>query len=486
MGCFMQTQLLDENIAKTGSVVDSKTTNLDDILKEKLENAFHNKTSKVMLHDIAKIAIEHSPIDLAYAASHLPSNARPILFDNLPSYDDKIKFIVNTSADTRLIIFRYIKEQDAKKIFEKMSTSDAVWVLDDMSERRYRRFLELLSLKKAQEIKDQKKHKRNSAGRLMTTEFLSFNKEKTIKEAAEYIHDHPKADFSKGIFITNDELELQGYVPARNIVVNPLSSQLKQVMREVNHKVKAEISREEVIDLFERYKLSYLPVVDDFDKLIGVISQEDVLEAMEDMADETVLKMAGTAEDVSTFEPLLTRFLKRAPWLIVTLLAGLINVGIMSSFQRKEGVFLTFVLFFVPLITGMSGNIGIQCSTVLVRSMAIGLVSKKSKWDAIFKELRTGITTGLVFGVLCGIIVYFLDLVIKINVNPLALSTFVCVGLIGACLTGTFLGVFSPIFFEKVGIDPAIASGPIVAAFNDVLSMTIYFVISYGLSLLFF
>jgi len=248
------------------NLLESKTTQLDDLLKEKLENAFHKKTSQVMLHDIAKIAIEHSPIDLAYAASHLPLQARPMLYDNLPNRDAKIKFIINTTSDTRLFLFRYMCELEVKKLFDKMPTDEAVSILDDMSERRFKRVLEVINPKKAKKIQEQKRHERNSAGRLMTTEFLAFNMDKTISDAARYIHDHPRLDFAKGIFILNDEGELQGYVPARNMVVNSQGAILKQVMRPIQHKVLAETPRKEIIDLFERYKLAFLPVLDEKSK----------------------------------------------------------------------------------------------------------------------------------------------------------------------------------------------------------------------------
>ncbi len=478
----------DNIISNETDLMESKTTRLDDILKEKLEKAFHTKTSQIMLHDIAKIAIEHSPIDLAYAAAHLPLHVRPILYDNLPDRDSKIKFIINTTSDTRLFLFRYMSEQELKKLFDKMPADEAVYILDDMSQRRFRRVMELISSKKAQKIQEQKKHERNSAGRLMTTEFFAFDMDRTIKDAVDYIVDHPRIDFSKGIFIINKTNQVQGYVPARNMIVNEQSAVLKQIMRPILHSVTVNISRKDIIDLFERYKLSFLSVVNDNQQLIGVISQEDVLEAMEDVADETFAKISGTSENVSTKDPILKRFLARSPWLFVTLIAGLINVGIISSFQKKEGSLLTFVLFFVPLITGMSGNIGIQCSTVLVRSIAFGLISKKTKKQIIYKELLTGITTGLIFGLFCGFIIFLIDFITKasMGVSAAALGIMVGSGLLGACFTGTFLGVLSPVFFAKIGIDPAISSGPIVAAFNDVLSMTIYFVISYSLSLLFF
>jgi magnesium transporter len=472
---------------ESNHLLESKTGRIDDLLKEKLERAFHKQTSKVRLHDIAKIACEHSPIDLAYAASHLPPNVRPVLYENLPNRDAKIKFIVNTDSDTRLTLFRQLDDLELKKIFERVPTDEAVWLIEDMPERRFRRLMELIDSKKASRIKELKKHDRKSAGRLMTSEFFAFTMDMNIGEAAAYIRDNPRIDFTKGIFILNHAGELQGYVPARNLMINPPSTPLRQVMRPVLHKITADATREEVIDIVERYKVSSLPVVDIDNYLVGVISHEDVVEAMEDLADETIARMAGTNEKFASHDSILKRFLNRAPWLVVTLFAGLINFGVMSSFQKHEGGLLTFALYFVPLITGMSGNIGLQCSTVLIRIMAMGGLSFSSRKETITKELLSGLFTGCVFGIGCGLLVFGLDQIVGASIassSPAAVGAIIGIGLIGGCTAGTLLGVFSPLFFARVGIDPAISAGPIVTAFNDFLSMSIYFLIAWGVSAL--
>ena len=283
----------------------------------------------------------------------------------------------------------------------------------------------------------------------------------TIGEAAVYIRDNPKIDFTKGIFILNHAGELQGYVPARNMMINSDTTPLRQVMRPVLHKVTVDATREEVIDLVERYKISSLPVVDIDNELVGVISQEDIVEAMEDLADETIAKMAGTNERFTSHDPILRRFLTRAPWLCFTVIAGMMNVGVMSSFQKHEGGILTFALFFVPLITGLSGNIGLQCSTVLIRIMAMGGLSSGSRKEVIVKELGSGLFTGTIFGIGCGLIVWLLDCVsggALGSTTPVAVSAVVSAGLIGGCFAGTFLGVFSPLFFSRIGVDPAISA----------------------------
>jgi magnesium transporter len=474
---------LDDSVAAS-SLLESRTSHLLALLQGELELAFHKQTSTVALHEIIKISSTHSPIDLAYAASCLPPHARSVIYENLFGIDAKIDFMVNTDSSTRVAILRHISDADMKKLLEHMPPDEAVDVLEDISERRFRRVVEMLEAGKALKIREIKKHRRNTAGRLMTNEFFAFVMEVTIGQASAHIRDHPGIDLTSQVFILNQAGELQGYVPARNLIVNSPHLPLRQVMKSVLHKVSPETSREEVVEIVERYKISSLAVVDVHNKLRGVINYEDVLDALEDINDEMIANMAGTAEKVSEHEPLVKRFFSRAPWLVVTLCAGLINVGVMSSFQNHAGGVLTFVMFFVPLITGMSGNIGIQCSTILVRSMALGLVSLSNRGEAIFKELLVGFITGTVFGVICGVLVYALDFagVSRVDVSASAVGLIVGTGLMGACLAGTVLGVFSPLFFARIGVDPAVASGPIVTAFNDFLSMSIYFLIAIGLS----
>ncbi|MEN9343529.1 MAG: hypothetical protein RLZZ453_316 [Chlamydiota bacterium] len=457
-----------------------------DLLHEQLEKAFHQETSTVSISDLLKIVHEHSPVDLAYAAYRLPSYARLTVYEGLRSVQEKIDFLVNTDSRTRVILFRQMGDADLKIVLENMPPDDAVSILEDLSERRFRRVLELVDPKKALKIKEIEKHARNTAGRLMTNEFFSFPLNTSIGEAALFIRNHPGIDLTRQIFVVDVEGVLQGYVPARNLIVNPSNFSLRQVMKETNQFVLPETSREDVAEIFERYKLAALAVVDEAGRLLGVITHEDVLDAVEDINDERIASMAGTTEKVSEHESLVKKFFLRAPWLAVTLLAGLANVMVMSSFEGHAGGVLLFAMFFVPLITGMSGNIGIQCSTVLVRGIALGLVSKGNRRETMWKEMFVGLTTGTVFGLIAGFVVYGFDFLglAHLGIRASAVGTIVGVGLTGACLAGTLLGVLSPLFFMRMGVDPAVASGPIVTACNDFVSMSIYFLIAMGLGAL--
>lgn len=462
----------------SGNLMDSRTSQLDDVLNEKLGEAFDKPTSQFMLHDIAKIASEHDPIDLAYAVTRLPPHARIVVYENLPDLNAKIIFMTNTGSNTRSAIFPQIDDREIKALLEKMPPDEAAWLLDDMSDRRLKRVLEILEPKKAARIRELYKHDRHSAGRLMTNEFFAFHMNTTIGEIAAAIRDNPGIDLTRRIFVLNDSDELVGFVPGRNLIINPSYVPLKQVMRPVLHQIHADTSRDEVVDLVERYKIPALPVIDDEDRLIGVITYERVVEAMEDIADETIASIAGTAEDLSEHEPIFKRFLWRAPWLIVTLCAGLVTAAVLSHFKDRD--WFTFVALFVPLIAGMSGNVGIQCSTILVRGMSTGELSYGSRRYAVFSELSIGVLIGVVFGLACGIFVYVLNRleIHYIGSDPIILGVIVSCGLLGACLMATLLGTLSPFFFARFRIDPAVASGPIVTAFNDVLSTLMYILIA--------
>lgn len=464
---------------------ESITGHIDDLVNEKLEQVFHKQTAHVMLHDLAKIASEHDPIDLAHAASRLPFSARPVLYENLPDFHAQIIFLINTTSRTRSAVFRHIHDQEIVNLIEGMPSDEAVSMLDDLSDRRLRRILELLDPKKAMRIRELLKHDRHSAGRLMINEFFAFPMNTTIGEVKESIRNNPGIELTGSIFVLNNQDELIGCVPSRNMLVNPARIPLRQVMQPILHKVTADTSRDEVVDLMDRYTIPALPVVDDEEHLIGVIAYEDAVEAMKDIADETIASIAGTAEDVREDEPIIKRFFWRAPWLIVTLCAGLTTAIFMSYFKNRS--WFVFVPFFVPLIAGMSGNVGIQCSTLMVRSIANGELTVGNRRKVIFKEIIIGLLIGLVFGVLCGMVVYVLNKmgIYQLGIDPLAVGTIVSFGLLGACLTATTLGTLSPLFFARFHIDPAVASGPIVTAFNDVLAALIFFLIANMMSCFF-
>jgi magnesium transporter len=477
--------LSEEDEPITGFLLDSRTSQMDDALLEKFERAIQKQTALYQHHNLVKIAVEHDPIDLAKASTRLPLSARLVVYRNLPDMEAKASFVIHTTSPTRIAIFRGIQDEEVKELIENMPPDEAVPVLEDLPLRRLKRVFELLDEKKARCIAALQQHRRHTAGRLMTNEFFAFHLDTTVGQVVEHIREHPGVELTGWVFVLGDDMELLGYVPDRNLIVNPADIPLRKLMRPVVHRVSPETPRDEVVELFERYRLAALPVIDIEDRLIGVITQADVVEMMEEIADETIANIGGTAERLTEDEPTWRRFLARAPWLIVTLFAGMITATGFSIFQSQP--WFLAVPFFVPLITGMSGNVGIQCSTVLIRSMATGEISASTVGTAIARELKIGVLIGLCFGVICGLAAYALNHagVPKTFVDPVLVGTIVSSGVLGACFTASVLGTLSPIFFARFRIDPAIASGPIVTAFNDVTATYMYFVVAWVVATVF-
>jgi len=458
--------------------MDTRTAQLDDLLIETLEDALCKQSDQERIHEIAKIASEHAPIDIAFVVDHLSKSYRHIVYENLPDLDAQVQFIINTSHRSRRVIFKKIGDEEIKSLLDRMPSDEAVNVSEDLPEWRFDAILDIMDKEKAEHVRELQQYDFNTAGRLMTNEFFAFFRETPIGGVVATIRNNPTVDFNRRIFVLNDDGQLEGYVSARNMIISAPSTPLRQVMRPIHHRVSPDSSRTEIIDIVERYKISTLPVVSEDNVLVGIITHEDVVEAMEELADDTIAQIAGTVEDVSEYEPITKRFLLRAPWLIVTLCAGFFIATTLSTVSNR--VWYAIASFFVPLITGMSGNVGIQCSTVLVRAMATGELSKIGKWTAAMKEIMIGIMAGLVFGaagflVLYGMYFFGLDIA---GSDPLSIGLIVGFGIFGACVTASCLGVLSPLFFAHIGIDPAVAAGPIVTAFNDVLSTTIYCIIA--------
>lgn len=448
----------------------------EEALMARLDEIFRSGTSADhQSHDLAKISSEYSSIDLAYAALRLPLQYRIQVFNEIDDDQERAEFFIHIDSTTRELLFAEMEDEEIARMIEELPNDEAVFVIEDIVLPRLGAVLSKLSEGKAQSIEELARHRPNTAGRLMTNEYFAFQMNTNIGEAARFIRDHPRIDLMRRVFVFDENKELQGFVPLRNLVINPPSLPLKQVMRQITHLVAVDAPRDEVIELFERYKVTEIPVIDHERRLCGIITYEDIAEAIEDQTDETLAQISGTAHEVRIDDPLLKNFLARAPWLLVTLIAGILNANNMEKFEINH----IFVLF-VPLVIGMSGNIGIQCSTLMIRAMATGYVTRKTVRKSVMMELKTALFTGVLFGVFCGFVLYVIGSIglfdSPIPIDKLALI--IATGQIGACFFGATIGAWSPIFFNRLGFDAAISSGPITTAFNDVLANLIYFLIA--------
>ena len=217
--------------------------------------------------------------------------------------------------------------------------------------------------------------------------------------------------------------------------------------------------------------LSSLPVVDSNNVIHGIITFDDVIRSMQDSASEDIYTMVGTAKVDPFAKRINNKIIARAPWLFTTLIGGLVSAWILGLYQTTL-IDFTAVIFFIPFVIGLAGNVGIQGATVIVRGLATGDIQKNNLSMVVKSELSVGILNGVIFGLICGGLVQMASKSI-LNTNPI-LGTVVGTGIILAVSVASLMGTLAPVLLINLRIDPAISTGPIITVINDILGLAIY------------
>lgn len=257
----------------------------------------------------------------------------------------------------------------------------------------------------------------------------------------------------------------------RELIIATPSAIIKDILRSNVISVPVDMDQEEVAHIVSKYNFLAVPVVDHEGALLGIITVDDVIDVIHEEASEDLYRLAGTTdEEAETEEPfgarIITSLRSRLPWLLITLLGGLISGQVLNTFSDKISAVVA-LSFFIPLLTGMGGNVGTQSSTVTVRAIAMGKVSSKNVFSVILREAILGLSMGTVLGLLVGIIAS-----LWLGMPMLG----ICVGLalLSNVFTAATVGTLVPIIFRKIGIDPAVASAPFISTTIDITGLIIY------------
>jgi len=274
------------------------------------------------------------------------------------------------------------------------------------------------------------------------------------------------------LYVTDEDGRLSGVLSLRQLVTASDEAHLAKLMTRDLVKVQTTTDQEDAARLVSRYNLLAMPVVDENDVLVGVITVDDIIDVLREEATEDILKMAGTSEEEITSYSVWRSVRVRLPWLFAAWFGGVIAIKIIGGFEGhfKEQIALFATLAaFIPIIMGMGGNIGTQSLTITVRGLATGRIDPKLLWRVVFKEIRVGLLLGIAYGALLALVGWFLNQNIRIGA---VVGIAMCANMTLAAVVGTFL----PLIAVKLRIDPAVASGPFVTTSIDVLGITLYFV----------
>ncbi len=383
-----------------------------------------------------------------------------------------------------------LEEEQISQLVTEMEPDDAADIVAELSIEQYGEILDKIPQEQSDEITELLNYDESSAGGIMTPRLVSLHAGATVAEAADAVRDFAADEDVHYVYVVDDHDRLVGVVPLRSLVINRATTELGNICETDPISVHVDDDQEDVLHTIRKYDIAAAPVLNNEGILVGRVTHDDVMDVAAEEAAEDIYRMAGTdaaeLETHSSFRAASVRMRWLMPCIFGTLLAG----GMMAMFEQSSlaGSQLAALIIFVPMIAATSGNAGIQTSTIVLRGFATGELAA-SKWDIVFnREARIAVLLGVLCAFCSGLLAFLLLTGLKsmnfriasdASVAPLAMGAAVCIGMLGAIAESVFLGIVLPFFFRRRGVDPAIASGPLITSANDLLSVTLYLSIAW-------
>jgi len=342
--------------------------------------------------------------ELARLLHQLSPEGKIHVFNNLNSDLKRQEVLYETDLDNRLEIESSLGSKGLAILLSSMPKDEATDIIQELGVDEQKKILSQMEVKDAVVIKDLITYKEETAGGLMVLKFNSVKENQTASEILMQLKHENNSDIPPYFYVVESKNQLKGYFKLRDLLNVSTNTKAAQIMRKVTPKVFTSDSCDKVAKLMDNEHLSTIPVVDENNAIRGVITFDDVIRVMQDLASVDIFTMVGTAK-VDPFAKKITSKTKvRAPWLLTTFIGGLLSAYILKQLQTTITDFST-VLYFIPFALGISGNVGLQGSTVIVRGLATGDIQKDNLLTVVRSELVVGIANGIIFGFLCGFII---------------------------------------------------------------------------------
>ncbi len=408
------------------------------------------------------------------------------VFPSLTFADQRALFDLIEDIETKGAIFSYFTEDDFRAFILEMPLNEIVTILEHMPnddvadligmlpQETADAILEKMHTEGSQEVQDLLKYEDDTAGGIMTPDFIVFRENITAREAiASLQKEHMDVEMPFYLYIVDENDRLVGVSSLRQLVVVPSDTLLKDLMTTQVISVRTDTDQEEVAKIVARYDILAVPVLDEDNRLLGIVTVDDVIDIFRQEATEDILRMAGAGEEFVETQTVLRSTRIRLPWLFASCIGGIIAFFIIGKFEVSLNKF-TYLAAFIPVIMGMGGNIGTQSSTIVVRGLATGRIATRDFWSVLLKELSIGLILGLVYGLLIGTVA-------EIRFNSIALAISVALAVLSSMSVAALVGSLVPLVFAKAKIDPAVATGPFVTTSIDIISVYCYFAIATAL-----
>lgn len=419
--------------------------------------------------------------DIAEALSSLDKSLQIQFFQFIkPELASEV--LEELSLDRQSALIQELRTDVVAKYIQEMEPDIAADVIEELIGNNIKKatsIINALPKKDAEELKKLLNYKDGTAGSLMTTEVMSIPENLTVSEALNKIRefDPPDSEISFYTYVVNENHELIGYTTLRNLVMAEPHHKVHKLRNDNPIRVNVDEDQEEVARTFQKYDLLALPVVDNDNILVGLISVDDIVDVVVEEATEDFYKLSGTSDFNETkllHGNIFYSLKSRLPWLLITILGGLLAAFIISNYADlfvEKYFALALSLSFGPLIVGLSGNVGNQSATIFVRGISTGHVKAKKYMFHILRESLIG----FIIGITLALLLYWFNILLGFNV---LISSIISITLIANITFAAIFGSALPIILDKLSIDPAVASAPFVSTTIDIVGHLIYFALT--------
>jgi magnesium transporter len=366
-------------------------------------------------------------------------------------------------------------------LVERLDSDDAADLLGSLSEEQARAVLDQVPEQLSTEMEQLLRYPADTAGGIMQTEHVAVPEGTRVEQAIEMVRSHSEeVPDIHNVFVTDHEQRLIGVLPLRKLILARPGELVDKVMDRQVISARVDLDQERVAQIFKRYDVVSIPVIDADGKLLGRITVDDVVDVLEEEATEDIYTIAGVQSSATekinlVSDPVLKRVRLRFSWILITLTFELFVALVISKLFVTTIEKLAILTAFIPVIIAIAGNVGLQSSTLVVRSIALGTISLSRTARIIFSETRTGFSLGLICGSITGTVGYLINMK---NPEVLQLVFSVFVGMVSALTAAATIGTVEPLVLHKLKQDPAVSSGPLITAVNDLMGTTMYLLVA--------
>ena len=394
-----------------------------------------------------------------------------ILFRTLPK-DVSVDVFAYFNLEDQVEIINIITDPEIEYIIKELDFDDMIDVIEELPANIVDKILEKTPKAERRQINTFLKYKDESAGSLMTPDYINLNKNMTVREALDHIKDvGMDSETIYTCYVLDGGRKLIGVVSLRALVIADYNLKVLDLMREDVVFAHVDDDQEEISDLFKKYGFLAIPVVDNEGRLVGIITVGDIMDVIEEETTEDIQRMGGVidSQDRTYFDTSVWGHVKaRLPWLFLLMCSYVITGGIIQSYEASLSKVISLVVY-MPMLMGTGGNSGTQSSTLIIRGMGTNEIELGDEFKVFWKELRVSIIVGVCISTLNFARIVLLDH------NPPLVAMTVCASMVVIVVAAKCIGGLLPMIAKRIGLDPALMAGPLMASLTDMVSLMTYF-----------